>query len=86
MTERVAAGDEPWIAGWDRLTANPHSAAGARTKSRRNGQAWSGRGFASVIEKEDAPGSSPMPEEIPWSLRAASDVVRGTELLGILRG
>ncbi|MDT0346821.1 alginate lyase family protein [Streptomyces litchfieldiae] len=24
---RVAAGDEPWLSGWNRLTANPHSAS-----------------------------------------------------------
>jgi hypothetical protein len=28
MAENVAAGDEPWLAGWNRLTANTHSAAG----------------------------------------------------------
>lgn len=28
MAERVAAGDEPWLSGWNRLTANTHSAAG----------------------------------------------------------
>jgi hypothetical protein len=28
MAEHVAAGDEPWLSGWNRLTANSHSAAG----------------------------------------------------------
>ncbi|GAA2063789.1 alginate lyase family protein [Streptomyces albiaxialis] len=27
MAEKVAAGDQPWRAGWERLTANPHSSA-----------------------------------------------------------
>jgi hypothetical protein len=27
---RVAAGDDPWLAGWRRLTANPHSRSGWR--------------------------------------------------------
>ncbi|MBO8200601.1 alginate lyase family protein [Streptomyces smyrnaeus] len=28
MAEKVRAGAEPWKSGWERLTANPHSAAG----------------------------------------------------------